>query len=132
MKLINKFFEIEFAHEISKNAYLDACKWLAKYVYGNDKLSDIVVDIQKIKPKTEEELTKFKVTLFVTLDKNEFDKDYCDKCHEIHKIWFINDNANCSECKFNSSRKQMANKVNLKADYRKEVLDRIFEKEKKE
>lgn len=115
-----KVYEKDFSDEISKKAYLEACKWLATYVYGRGNLSEyITVQIQKQQKKKK---PTFRVTLFITINEKEVKESYCKKCQQLHTIFYCIDKPNCSECKITGYRKQLQEKVSGIKDMVKEIL----------
>jgi hypothetical protein len=119
MKVSSKFFEITFKHDISKKAYLEACKWLATEVIDKDDMSEVLYEIEKIKD-TEE--PTFKVSLYTSLDNMEFKENFCNRCREIHKSFFVNENTNCDTCKMQAYLKQYEAKIAIKEQYKKELI----------
>ena len=92
-----KAFQKEFEHEVSKQAYLSACRWLAVNIYNNAELAkNIVVAIDK---KEQSELPTFVVTVYVRIDEKEQRGAHCKKCKMLHTIFYSVDGVNCSECK---------------------------------
>lgn len=100
-----KVFQKEFEHEVSKQAYLNACKWLAMNVYNNVELAkNLVVAINK---KEQSELPTFVITVYVHIDEKEQREAHCKKCKMLHTIFYSVSGADCSECKANAYYKRL-------------------------
>ena len=120
-KYSEKFYEISFSDKISKQAYLNACKWLAKNVYSKVELSKYV-SVQIIKD-TERQLPTFTVILYITVDEKEMKDNYCSKCKNLHTIMYAIDKPNCSSCKMEGYRRYMDNDIKNLVAFWKEVFD---------
>lgn len=116
-------FKKEFSNKVSKQAYLNACVWLAKNVYGkSDYAERITVKIEK-KDVKKTKVPTFVVSLYVTINENELKNDFCQKCQQLHTLFYCVDKVNCEECKMASYRKQLNSYVkNLK-----EHFEEVFE-----
>ena len=120
-------FEKEFTNEISKKAYLEACKWLAQNVYSKPDLSkylivQILKETRKIKKK---QMYIFKVRLFVSINENEVSEECCKKCKQLYTIFYCIDKPDCRTCKMNSYKRTLENNIkNLK-----ETLENKFNEE---
>ena len=108
--------EKEFSDEVSKEAYLKACAWLAKNIWGKpDYAKYITIQIKKKEKDKKEKTTTFIVSIYVTIDERESKLEYCKKCTQIYSIFFCVDKPKCEECKMNAYRKQLYSMVkNLK------------------
>lgn len=122
VKLVEKLFE----DEVSKQAYLKACKWLAQNVYGNESYSNsISVQIQKQpsrksyktvtvklksgkeKEKKEEvEIFTFKVILYFSMDFESTQKIFCNNCKNTINT-FMGEDAPCRSCRVTSLLKEL-------------------------
>ena len=104
--------ERKFKNKISKNAYLEACKWLAQNVYSKVELSKYVT-VQIVKEKVDKkQLPTFTVKLFMTVDEKEIKDSYCHKCKQLHTIFYSIDKIDCQTCKMHGYRKQLEDNVN--------------------
>lgn len=114
-------FRKEFEDEISKQAYLNACKWLAVNIYNNVELSkSVVVSIEKVAGR---ELPTFVVTVYVRMNEKEQREAHCKKCKMLHTIFYSMNGVNCSECRAKAYFKYLDdNIVNVK-NFVKEVLE---------
>lgn len=104
--------ERKFMNKVSKQAYLDACKWLALNVYGKPDLSKFIT-VQIIK----EGDNTFSVKLFMTVDEREIKDSYCQKCQQLHSIFYSIDKPECNKCKMNVYRKELHNNVKNMVDF---------------
>lgn len=113
-------FTKSFEHEVSKKAYLNACKWLAQNVYSNVELSKhTVVGIEKSK----EQFPTFIVSVYVKENEKELRKSFCKHCRTLHTIFYSVGGINCGECKASAYFKQLDEQVNNKATFVGEVLE---------
>lgn len=102
-----KIFEKSFEDEVSKTAYLNACKWLAVNVYGSEGYSEyITVRIRKQKQK-KSDLTKFLVELFYTVDFESEKQVFCNNCKLTVNSFFGNTNP-CPTCRLLPFLKKLA------------------------
>lgn len=100
-----KAFQKEFEDEVSKQAYLSACKWLAVNIYNNAELAkNLVIAIDK---KEQSELPTFVVTVYVRIDEKEQRDAHCKKCKMLHTIFYSVNSASCNECKAGAYYKRL-------------------------
>lgn len=106
----------------SKEAYLMACKWLAKNVISKkDEIGAYSFEISKDE-KAED--TTFILTLYATLDELEINKKNCEICQEVHRLFYVNDDYNCNSCREQAYRRKIEDKLKIKAEYLKSVITR--------
>lgn len=116
-------YQTSFSDKVSKQAYLEACKWLAQNVYSKVELSKwITVQITKEQVK-KKQLPTFTVKLFITVDEKEMKDSYCGKCKQLHTIFYSIDTPNCDTCKLNGYRKQLNSSVKNAVEFWKEVFE---------
>lgn len=116
-----KVFRKEFEHEVSKQAYLSACKWLAVNIYNNAELtSNLVVAIEK---QEESELPTFVVTVYVRINEKEQREAHCKKCKMLHTIFYSVNGANCNECKGNAYYKRLDENISGLVGFYKEMFE---------
>lgn len=98
-------FVKEFTNEVSKQAYLDACKWLAVNLYNNVELSKhTLINIEK---KEEAQLPTFVVTVYARIDEKEQRSIRCKKCKMLHTMFYSVDGINCNKCDSRGYQKQL-------------------------
>lgn len=114
-------FQKTFEDEVSKKAYLKACKWLAQNIYSNVELSkDVLVNILKEKNV---QLPAFTVTVYMKSDAEEIYKDFCKKCKQLHTIFYSVNGPSCNDCKAKAYRAALEKDISCKANFLKEVLE---------
>lgn len=97
--LCKRILKKEFKNKNSKEAYLEACKWLANNVVSNDFVSSrTTYSIQKTRNE-ETGLYVYVLELFVKVDEKEIMNKHCAICKETHSSFFINEETNCNWCK---------------------------------
>ena len=122
MKITEKVLEKEFKDENSKNAYLKACKWLAKNVYSKVEFEDkFQVSIVK---KKESKFPTFTVTLYFVKDESEEKEIQCKKCREIHTVFYCYDGIRCDKCEFNGFHKRVEKDIKKLAAFYKGAIEK--------
>lgn len=125
INITEKFFEVEFKDESSKQAYLQACKWLA-----TNMVSKVEVGIlYKIVKKIDADLPTFKVELYCSLELSKLKKEFCTRCKEFHKSFYINQEYNCNACKLKAFLVGSSQKLGIKRSYNKERLSYLLDGE---
>lgn len=120
---MEKVFEKEFSDVVSKNAYLEACKWLAKNVYGKEGLNDYIsVKIEKQKAKKNKKYV-FKVVIYTIVDANELKEEFCKKCKMLHTTFYCVDKINCEECKMFAYHNNVENNLKGISKFVRETLE---------
>jgi len=104
MKLSIKVFEKTFSDEVSKKAYLKACKWIAKNLV---EINNAQYEIKKI---INTNLPTFNLTVYAILDTQNFDNEFCNTCKEFHKTFYINQDYDCNWCRLTAYKKQLDKK----------------------
>lgn len=118
-----KVFEKEFSNVVSKNAYLEACKWLAKHVYGKPGINDFIsVKIEKQNNKKSKKYV-FKVIIYVITDAKELKDEFCKKCKMLHTTFYCVDKINCEECKMFAYQNNVEDNLKRIANFVKETLE---------
>lgn len=118
-----KILDKEFEGDVSKEVYLDACKWLAKNVYSSPSYSDnISVQIKKSTKEVEKLVrhkktgkiekvkqtrTVFTVSLYCVRSLKDSIKEHCDNCKHLHSLFFQMKDFHCEECKMNVFQKKL-------------------------
>lgn len=113
--------EKQFQDKISKEAYLKACKWLAKNVYSKDELANNVQ--VKITKTIESKLPTFTVSIFAIENYSEFKTNLCKKCQTISTIFYQVEKPNCDYCKVSAFDKNMEKIIRNKVKFLREVLE---------
>lgn len=111
-----RFFTKKFSDEISKKAYLKACKWLAKYVLSNEDLQGVEFGIEKTGP------LEFKVSLYATLSEEELRERHCQICKDTHSSFFISEETNCNWCKLGAYHRRADEMLTVKKEHYKNKL----------
>lgn len=111
----------QFENKVSKQAYLDACKWLATNIYNNAELAkNVVISIKKL---TESELPTFVVTVYAQIDESEQRTAHCKKCKMLHTIFYSMDGGNCNECKAKAYYKYLDDNITNVKNFVREILE---------
>jgi uncharacterized paraquat-inducible protein A len=126
MKFTVKYFEKMFYNDDSKEAYLEACKWLATNVISKVEVRDSLVQITKL-PQEKSDLPTFKLELFAQLDDTEERSRFCERCQEFHKLFYINQQFNCDKCNMTAYNENMKTRLITKKGLRKGQLRKIVE-----
>jgi len=114
---ICKFYTQEFSAPTRKEAYWKACKWIAKYIVSKDKLKDSFIKIWT------NENDSVIIDIYAGLEEDKFMKEFCERCKQFHKSFFINQEYNCSTCKVKAYKDQMDQKLLTKKVYRQQRLE---------
>jgi len=118
-----KYFAKNFEDEDSKVAYLNACKWLAKNVISKVEVSETLFSIHKVK---EADLPTFRLELHCSFNEGKLGKEFCNRCQEFHRSFYINQEYNCNACKVKAYITGIKNKLITKKSYRRERLGYIL------
>lgn len=127
MEVMVKFYERDFSSSESKNAYLKACKWVAKHVISKEE--ELGITYYRITKSNESEKPTFTLELYCSIPTAEHQESFCRACKEFHSKFYINQQFNCDKCNHNAFKKQIRQKLNIKKNYRKEKLGYITEDE---
>ena len=115
-----------FESSVSKQAYLDACKWLAKNIYSSPSYSEnVVVKIQKQEPRKVQTVEKvklkngkikekevevdyfsFRVIVYYQMNLTSAKEQFCNNCKQIHESFFC-EKQSCSDCKLKVLMKKL-------------------------
>lgn len=105
-------YECKFTNKVSKQAYLDACKWLAINVYGKPDLAKyITVQMEKENKRT------FVVRLYMTIDEREVKTNYCLRCQQLHNLFYSIEKVDCNTCKLHAYRRELHNQTKNMVDF---------------
>lgn len=105
-------YERKFMNKVSKQAYLDACKWLAVNVFSKPDLSKYIT-VQIVKEKK----NIFNVKLFMTIDEREIKTNYCLRCQQLHNLFYSIEKVDCNTCKLHAYRNELHNQVKNMVDF---------------
>ena len=117
-----KFFTKKFSDERSKDAYLKACKWLAKYVISKE-MNDVEFSIQKVDNGT------VQLDLYVTLYETELMQRHCQICKDTHSSFYISEETNCEWCKLKAYHRRADEMIAVKKEHYKNRLKTYVEGE---
>lgn len=119
MKMATPFYKHNFSDEISKQAYLKACKWLAENVVSKVEIGETFWKITKVEDAS---LPTFKLELYALIDTEDNIKAFCERCKEFHRVFYVNQQFNCNSCNLMAFKNQMDEKLKIKKSYRQERL----------
>ena len=111
-------YERKFMNKVSKQAYLDACKWLAVNVFSKPDLSKYIT-VQIVKEKK----NIFNVKLFMTIDEREIKTNYCLRCQQLHNLFYSIEKVDCNTCKLHAYRNELHNQIKNMVDFWKEEFE---------
>lgn len=118
MKLTIEIYKTQFSNEDSKEAYLKACKWLAKHIISKVEFKDVLYTMEK---HYVNELPTFEITLYAVLDDTDDVKRICESCTEFHRSFYVNTQFNCNKCNMQAYRNQMIEKLETKKKYKLKI-----------
>lgn len=115
-----KAFKKTFEDEVSKKAYLKACKWLATNIFNRVELAKhIVFSIEK---QCESELPTFVVTAYVKSDESALRSEYCKQCKTLHTIFYSIDGTDCGSCKARGYQAKLDKDIVSKKTFVQEIV----------
>ena len=121
MKVAEPFFSKTFIENTSKEAYLKACKWVAKNIVSNNNYE--TKDLKDTFWKVEEEKQgEMKLTIYCLLDFSEKEKKFCELCQSYHKRFYHNEDRDCSRCNHKAFKSRIYEDLRIKRSYRREIL----------
>lgn len=113
-----QFGKKTFRGTSTKDAYMNACKWYASNVIAKDKLHHIQAEYIKEKDGS------VTMVLYASLPEEEAMEQHCKCCKEMHHSFFINEDTHCDRCSAISFQKRLKQKMLIKLEYCKEMLNR--------
>lgn len=119
MILSEKLFEKTFISKNTKDAFMKACKWIALNILNKVEMGDITYRVIRI----ESDLPTFKLELFVNLEEKEFRDERCTRCKEFHRLFYINQDYNCSACRMMGYIDEAKGRLKAKKDYKNSKLN---------
>lgn len=109
MFLCEKISERTFEGKTTKDAYLEACKWLSSNIIAMNNSEHVQYTFQKLGNGLAK---KIKLTLYVVIDEAEQFEHICKVCEEANNLFYVNGNRyKCYSCKAKIYREQMAEKL---------------------
>lgn len=112
-----------FSGESLSEAKVKALKWIGKNVMCRKEAHDIMYYFEEDK----ENENCIVVTLFVSLDEAEVMSKHCTICKEFHKLFYINENINCNECRARAFHDRMNETLKVKKSFYRGELKKILE-----
>lgn len=120
-----KIYEKSFSNEVSKQAYLNACAWLAKHILSKGDLPKYVTTrIVKQEKKVKNKFV-FNVEIFVTIDEAEVHDNFCHKCKQLHTIFYSINKPECSKCNMFVYRQKIADNIKNIKNYLEDKLGEL-------
>jgi hypothetical protein len=106
MVICEKIYIKKFSGRTTKDAYLDACKWVSTNFIAVNNCEHILYKIEK------EQRNEVKLIIYVAEEENEILKQNCEVCKEMNKHFYLKENAYmCYTCKINPYRERMKEKL---------------------
>ena len=125
MQYITKIFSKDFCDSSSKQAYLDACTWVAANILSkssNVPVEEVTWNIKR-KESGNKEINIFTLTIYVKIDEKEVKEQHCRICKQAHELFYMNVQDVCHECKLNAYFKRAKEKGKNKALLIKEKIE---------
>lgn len=111
MIICEKIKEKEFIGGTTKEAYLNACKWLSTNVIAVNNSKNITYRFEKL-DKTGIGTKKVKLVMYVYTDEEEIKIKHCDICKEVTGAFFMAQNKYmCETCKVQPYRERIKTKL---------------------
>lgn len=121
MQISKKVITKEFSDEKSKQAYLKACKWLAKHIYSKDEFAEnFTVKVVK----ADSEFPTFEVSVYLTKNERDLRLEHCKKCKNIHSFFYSPEGVRCDRCEYLAFKKNVESEIKNKIDFYKEILEK--------
>lgn len=108
-----------FKAKTNKEAYLKACKWVAKNVVGKE--NEMRETFWKVE---QEDIGTYKLTLYCMLDYKDKERKFCEICQSYHKRFYYNEERDCSRCNLKAFKKRIDEGLTIKKAYRKELISK--------
>lgn len=100
-----------FSSKTRKEAYLDACKWLATNIINKEEFENVQFRIDK-----NDGSPSVTLRLFVCVEENRLKKEHCEACREAHRLFYMND-INCQTCTIAGYQNRSKSILNVKCAY---------------
>ena len=106
MYVCEKVKEQVFEARKTKEAYLEACKWVASNVIALNNSKNLGYKIEK--HETKGNLKAVKLTVYVQIEEQEVYDKNCNVCRECSNLFYLKENKNlCDGCKINPYRERL-------------------------
>ena len=123
MKVSVQFHSQNFTSTSTKEAYLDACKWVAKNVVAKEvEIGETFWHITKL----DADSPTVRLELHALIDVDSSHTSFCAKCKEFHSLFYLNQQFNCDTCTHATFKQLMESKLKVKQHYRKEKMRAIL------
>lgn len=113
-----ELLEKSFTAKNMKEAYMKAVKWYATNVLAKDELHNVMVEYKKDKQSP-----TITIHLYISMAEEEIRQEHCKICKEFHNSFFINNVENCNNCNLIGYQKRLDNKIQIKKEFYKELLN---------
>lgn len=124
VKYCEPLMKKRFTGATLSEAKTKALKWAGKNVLSNGDLADVMCKFESCE---DEHFPTVSLVLYVALDESEVRERHCKICREFHKLYFINENCNCNECKAMAIQERMHSMLAVKKNYYREQLKKALE-----
>ena len=128
MRISEKCYSRDFVNENPKQAYLDACEWVAKTILNKNAKLDVKNLLWNISRVESSKTPTFRIEIHVSYDENDISNKTCELCQSVHSSFFINENYNCSRCNKEAYRKRLVQKTTTGCEFFKEKISRVLDK----
>ena len=120
MQIGTKYFDIKFEAETAKEAYLKACKWVAKHIISDEGLKDSVYKFIKVRESPG--YAEIRLEVFCALDDKDVQGRFCAVCKEFHSAFYVNFNYDCNRCNMITFRKRLQEALSIKKDFKRQNI----------
>lgn len=112
-----RLFSKRFENQDKKEAYMDACKWLATNIIS--KRSELCAMTFSIDPVKDAMPASFILTVYVSLDEPEVRERHCKVCKELTSLFYVKGGVDnqCSNCKMLAYTQRMDELIHQKKVY---------------
>lgn len=115
-------FKKTFRGKVSKDTYLDVCKWLAKNVVSNEVInSNVIYTIEK-SYEAESRMYVYTINLFAKLKKEDVEERHCGICKEINSSFLMQEEIKCDWCKLQAYNRRERDLMLHKKQWIKEQM----------
>uniref|UniRef100_A0AAU8B148 Phage protein n=1 Tax=Dulem virus 36 TaxID=3145754 RepID=A0AAU8B148_9CAUD len=119
-----KLFERIFEGETTKEAYMNACKWLASNVIAVNNMEYIQCKFIKVDKGYTNYAKSIRLEVYAMLEEKEEFEHFCKVCKEAGNLFYsVEDKYRCYNCKLKPYRDRVKQDIDRRKDYIKGVLD---------